>query len=391
MSSPKQDCLLACGNTTAVEELCRQLGDDGWTIKRHTLGSGEPADWSAYDLVLVDDTDHGERALQFCRRLRASRDCCFVPLLFMARDQAGCRTAAYEAGADACLGHPFAPGELQAQAKALLRIKQLHDRLENHSAETRRINKQLQSSHTRIHQELELARRIQLSLLPQTLPDLPGVRFAVRYRPCGRVGGDFYDVFRLDEHHVGFYIADAMGHGIPASLLTMYLKKAVRGKEIFGNQYRLIPPDEVLQVLNRDLVEQALAENPFITMIYVLFNFHEGVLQYARAGHPHPLFLPSAGELQLWQAPGSLLGVFETTFTTQTQHLRPGDKVLFYTDGTDRVSFDGHAAGAESLIAAAARHRGLPVAELVDRLSHDLFHQTDLPDDFTLLALEFRE
>jgi serine phosphatase RsbU (regulator of sigma subunit) len=97
------------------------------------------------------------------------------------------------------------------------------------------------------------------------------------------------------------------------------------------------------------------------------------------------------GEPELWQVPGSLLGVFETTFTTQTRILRPGDKVLFYTDGTDTVSFDGLPAGSESLVAAAVRRRSLPVSELVDRLSHDLSHQSDPPDDFTLLGLEFHD
>src|SRR5207237_29730 len=81
-------------------------------------------------------------------------------------------------------------------------------------------NKRLQTAYQQIDLELELARHIQESFLPRTLPELPQVRFAVKYRPCERVGGDFYDVFRLDEKHLGFYVADAMGHGVPASLPT---------------------------------------------------------------------------------------------------------------------------------------------------------------------------
>src|SRR6202007_1577929 len=114
------------------------------------------------------------------------------------------------------------------------------------TAEVARINKRLQLAYQRIDQELELARRIQQSFLPQTLPQLPTARFAVHYRPCGRVGGDFYDAFRLDERHVAFYVADAMGHGVPASLLTVFVKRGVRAKEIHGREYRLVPPGEVL-------------------------------------------------------------------------------------------------------------------------------------------------
>src|SRR5262249_26083696 len=146
-------------------------------------------------------------------------------------------------------------------------------------------------------------------------------------------GGDFYDVFRLDEQHLGFYVADAMGHGVPASLLTIFVKKGVRAKEIFGQQYRLIPPAEVLARLNHELVEQALSENPFITMVYFLFNHQTGTLSFARSGHPYPLYLPASGEPCLWQVTGSLLGVFETDFPMQTMTLKPGDKVVLYTDG----------------------------------------------------------
>src|SRR4029078_12258138 len=141
-----------------------------------------------------------------------------------------------------------------------------------------------------------MPRRLQASFLPSSLPAVGPVRFAVSYRPCGQVGGDFYDVFRLDEHHVGFYVADAMGHGVPASLLTIFLKKAVQPKEVSGSSYRLVPPGEVLSKLNRDLMAHGLAELPFITMVYGLLNCRDGRLAFARAAHPHPVYLPRAGE-----------------------------------------------------------------------------------------------
>src|SRR5439155_3911849 len=150
------------------------------------------------------------------------------------------------------------------------------------------------------------------------------------YVLCGRVGGDFYDIFRLDEKHVGFYVADAMGHGVPASLLTIFVKKGVKAKEVFGTQYRLIPPDEVLFRLNRDLIDQQLSEHPFITMVYGLFNHQDGTLTFARAGHPYPLFVPREGGVELWKQEGLLLGVLEARFPTTTHRLRPGDKLLLY-------------------------------------------------------------
>src|SRR5207245_477715 len=128
----------------------------------------------------------------------------FMPILFVTQDHSPtARLDSFEAGVDTYLLRPFTRGELLAQVQALLRIKEMHDHLLEKTAEVHQINRRLEAAHKMIDQELDLARRIQQSFLPQTLPDLGQVRFAVMYRPCGRVGGDFYDAFRLDEDHVG--------------------------------------------------------------------------------------------------------------------------------------------------------------------------------------------
>ena len=203
---------------------------------------------------------------------------------------------------------------------------------------------------------------------------MPGTHLAVHYLLRDRVGGDFYDVFRLDEQHVGLYVADAMGHGVPASLLTVFVKKGCV-KEVFGHQYRLLPPEEVLQRLNRELIEQKLSDTPFITMLYALYNHHEGTIRFARAGHPYPLHIPRQGECAFPRNARALLGVAEATFPGQTQRLRKGDKVLFSSDGLDTATFEGHEPGSDSLLAC-TRHRGLPINELIDRLARDLFGGT---------------
>jgi sigma-B regulation protein RsbU (phosphoserine phosphatase) len=298
------------------------------------------------------------------------------------------RITALEAGADAFLARPFEPAELVAQVQALLRVKERHDQLATKAAEAGRVTKRLQAAYQQIDQELALARRLQESFLPQHLPQLPGVRFAVKYKPCGQVGGDFYDIFRLDERHVGFYVADAMGHGVPASLLTIFVKRGVRAKEINGQSYRLVPPEEVLQKINRDLIDQAVADLPFITMVYGLLNVQSGELRYARAGHPHPLYIPAEGSPRLWQTTGSLLGVFDTQFKVQTEQLRPGDKLVLYTDGMDAAAFGEQPVGTASLLAAAEQFRKEPIGELVDRLATDLFTQTQQGDDLTVLGVE---
>jgi sigma-B regulation protein RsbU (phosphoserine phosphatase) len=342
-------------------------------------------------LLIVDGARQTDHALKACQRLRVFQAEHFAPILFLGADGADGRLSGLQSGADTFLPRPFGPAELLAQVQALIRIKDRHDQLALRAAEASRVSQRLQKANQQMDQELELARRLQESFLPQTLPQLPRVRFAVKYKPCAQVGGDFYDVFRLDEHHVGFYVADAMGHGVPASLLTIFVKKGVRAKEINGQNYRLVPPPEVLGRLNKDLIEQHIPELPFITMAYMLLNCSTGAIEFSRAGHPHPIHVPRDGKPALWQLEGSLLGVFDTRFRVQPQELNPGDKLLLYTDGMDAASFEQHPVGLASLLAAIERFRALPIGELVERLSSDLFTQTKQSDDLTVFGAEMLE
>jgi sigma-B regulation protein RsbU (phosphoserine phosphatase) len=382
--------ILVCADQmTALAELRRQLTTGGWDVDGHLLGTPDPDAGNAYRLVVVEEAASGSVGLEFCRRLRRRVDEDVAPVLYIMGDHApAARLAAFEGGAHAYLLRPFAPGELIAQVRSFLRIHEAHDRSTELTAELHRVNRLLQQAYHQIDQDLELAQRIQSTFLPQTLPEAPGAEFAVRHWPSGRVGGDFYDVFRLDETHVGFYIADAMGHGVSASLLTLFVKKGLRSKELSGRVYRLPPPDEVVGRLNKDLIDQDLSENPFLTMVYCLFNSETRTVQLARAGHPYPLLIPKDGPLELWRQEGLLLGVVDAKFPATTHTLRPGDKLLLYSDGVDSARFEGGQPGTESLLGCAERHRALSVHAFVDRLARELFSSGEHPDDLTLLALE---
>ena len=387
VSTPR---ILLCADDAAQMGDVRQLlARAEYAVDEHSLGAADPGDWTPYHAVILDATRRAAECQALCQRLRAKIGDGYLPILVITADPSpAARLASLESGADAYLLRPFDPAELLAQVRAFLRNKERHDRLAEKTAEVHRINKRLQQAYQQIDQELELARRIQESFLPRQFPDVPQVKFAVHYQPCGRVGGDFYDIFRLDEKHVGFYVADAMGHGVPASLLTIFVKTGVRAKEIFGKQYRLVPPDEVLQTLNRELIAQQLSDTPFITMVYVLFNYRDGTFRFSRSGHPYPLHIPRNGDPQLWEIEGSLLGVFDTRYVVRTQQLQPGDKVLLYTDGMDAASWDGRPGGVPSLLAFADKHRETPVDELVRLLPQELFKATRQTDDLTVLGLE---
>ena len=195
---------------------------------------------------------------------------------------------------------------------------------------------------------------------------------------------------RLDEEHVGLYVADAMGRGLPASsLLSIFVKKSLTPKEILGRSYRLVPPGEVLDRLNRELLNLSLPEPPFVTMLFAQLNCRDGSLTFARAAHPHPLHVPVEGEPAYWHSAGTLLGVFESEFPLQQKQLKLGDKLILFSDGVHPPT-TGPGSLHDPLIEAAKRHRGLSVQPFADSVARDLLEESRHPEDFTLLVAEYQ-
>lgn len=269
-----------------------------------------------------------------------------------------------------------------------MKEKDAYDRMAVDNAEVRRLNRRLQQLHQQMEYELQLAQRIQSSFLPKTMPEVQHARFGVRYLGAGRAGGDFHDIFRVDGNHVALYVADAMGHGIPASLLTFFVKNALQAQKLSGTHSHLLSPDDVLQRLNKELLERDLPEHPFLTMCYAVYNHADSSFYFARAGHPYPLYVPRTGEPIFWRQEGLLLGVTETTFPARSYPLTSGDKVLLYSDGIDGGRFGDHSLGADSLLVCAEHHRHRPVQPFLDCLTRELFACGEQSDDLTLLALE---
>ncbi|MEE9212302.1 MAG: SpoIIE family protein phosphatase [Phycisphaeraceae bacterium] len=221
-----------------------------------------------------------------------------------------------------------------------------------------------------IDEELRLAAQLQREFLPTTLPRIGQVDFRVLFRPAGYVSGDIYDVARLDEKHVGFFIADAVGHGVPAALLTMYIKRSLDTKDIDtaaeGN-YRIVRPDEALARLNHDMCQQQSGKVRFATACYGVINCHTLDLTIARAGHPYPMLFRADGSTDMLEPDGPLLGVFpDETFELVQTRLAPGDRLLLYSDG-----FELAFAAAE----AAATTGPAPTAGKTRQRSDDYMHQ----------------
>lgn len=190
----------------------------------------------------------------------------------------------------------------------------------------------------RYARQLRLASQVQREFLPESLPRLGPVRFDVVFCPVDYVSGDIYDVQRLDEEHVGIAVADATGHGIPAALLTVYIKRALRGKEIEHGSYRILSPAEVLTRLNDDILDAHLSECPFVAAVYAILNTRTLELTLARGGAPYPLLRRADGEVRVLTCGGGVVGVLpEPRFETATVQMRPGDSLLLYSDGLEQI------------------------------------------------------
>lgn len=212
----------------------------------------------------------------------------------------------------------------------------------------------------RIHEEMHLASAVQRELLPVEMPKLEGVQFAALFRPVGYVSGDIYDFRRLDDHRVAFLVADAVGHGVPAALLTVALCRSLTSRDRDGDQWRFLEPAEALARLNRDLCARQHTPHRFATAIYGWIDSRTRRVTIAGAGHPPPLVFGPHGTRNL-ETDGPLLGVFDDGEFTQTSTvLEPGETMVIFTDGMESAFPEG---------SATMRELAKPTTKYVEHLS----------------------
>lgn len=254
---------------------------------------------------------------------------------------------------------------------------------------------QAEQSANRLHEDtaeqLEMAGQVQRNFLPSRLPHTESIRWAAMFRPAQWVSGDIYDITRLDETHIGFYLADAVGHSMPAALLTIFLKQATVMRQTLGNHYRIFEPDEVVANLNQKMTQQEFAGCLFATCCYGLLNIETLQLRTARAGHPYPILIRDGSPHSL-QSRGGLLGVFaEAKFEQQSINLQPGDKLFLYSDGGEPLIGKAQDDGTFAFSKAFRTIAQMPIEEMIQAYDEMARHHHFKPgelDDVTAIGLE---
>lgn len=254
----------------------------------------------------------------------------------------------------------------------------------------------------RIHEELHLAAGVQQEFNASALPVIDELDVGVLYRPVNAVSGDIYSVRAIGPTLTAFFVADAVGHGVPAALLTMILTSTLVGAEGEsvsrpGGAGRPTPA-QVLERLNRRLVASSLQTGRFATAAYGTIDHSTGAVVVAGAGHPAPLVLARDGTTRELETQGPLLGVFDDAeYDQATTTLRPGESLLLYTDGFEaafpRLATDPkrhrhleHAANVLRSCDGQAEKALRELEVMLDEQAGSL-HQAD---DITVLALTLR-
>jgi sigma-B regulation protein RsbU (phosphoserine phosphatase) len=239
----------------------------------------------------------------------------------------------------------------------------------------------------RLERELKVAADIQISILPDVLPAPPRFDFGARIDPARQVGGDFYDVFRLEENKVAVLIGDVADKGVPSAIFMARAHALIAAEaESYEN------PSDVMRKVNAHITRLEKATQ-FVTVLYGILNVDNGEFTYARAGHEPPLMLKPDGSVErLPHETGMAIGLWEDIILDeQTITLPPGSTLVLYTDGmTDCRDPNGEPFGLERIQLTLNRCSESSAQEVCDHLLKTLKnYQQGSPqdDDVTLVAV----
>jgi sigma-B regulation protein RsbU (phosphoserine phosphatase) len=264
--------------------------------------------------------------------------------------------------------------------------------------------KELRTRNTQMEDDLNMAREIQLTMLPQQYPTFPSwaplsesaFQFTHRYLPAGSVGGDFFTVSALSENEAGVFICDVAGHGVRSALVTAMIRALAEELKPLATD-----PGQFLSKLNSDLhsILKHTGTPMLTTAFYLVADWRTGTMRYANAGHPKPLLIRrNARQVEpLANAAGKsepVLGLFEdAAYRTSEVKLSPEDIVMLFTDGLYEVQDRNDELYSQAMLVAGVQRRAqLPAPQLFDELLAEIRRfsgDIGFADDVCLVGIEY--
>jgi len=324
-----------------IEELLAKSKHLETLVKTRTVKMGEGLIGSAAAVgngIIIEDADLDARVPAYTEAFLQIHSLLIVPMRF------GNKVLGVLAVANRTDETPFASGDL-----SLLQAMADQASVPIHYAGLRAALEEKKQ----IDRDLRVARKIQASLLPQKLPRFQGVEFAAYNLPAFDIGGDYYDFIEIDDEHLGIAIADVSGKGIGGAMMMAVCQGVLRTRAAQEQS-----PARMLCELNR-VLSANLAEDMFITMLYVVLNTRTRKLKFARAGHERPLICRNCNRqrnAEPLDAPGIAIGlvdaeVFDAAISDVSFQLESGDGFIVYTDGiTEALNEEGEEWGLSNLI-----------------------------------------
>ncbi len=221
---------------------------------------------------------------------------------------------------------------VNAEKQIKLYAENLEKIVERRTAEIRQVN-------ARFIREMDYARSIQQSLLPLKRLNFKKATFYSEYYPCERLSGDFYDIYRIDDDHVGMYVLDVSGHGISAALMTMFCNNYIKSTERLIKRYRGLKPHRNLKHFYEEFNKMNFPEEMHMVIFFASYNLTTQILTYSSGGmNCHPILVRADGSWEYLDKSNGfpicrLSDFFEPDYTSEFIHLQDGDRLIFYTDG----------------------------------------------------------
>ena len=400
---PRECLLLVDDNPTNLQVLYQTL--DGRKYRLLAAKDGEQAlaivERARPDMLLLDIMMPGLDGFQVCERLKANPETNDIAVIFLsALDDTKDKVRGLELGAVDYISKPFQADEVIARVDTHLKIRRLEQSLYQH-------NKELETVNRRMRKDLQAAARVQQALLPHRLPATARAEFAWKYRPCDELGGDGLNVFQIDDQHVGMYILDVCGHGVPAALLavtvmhqlspalepSMSLLVASAGTK---QPYTLVSPAQIAQRLNK-MYPMDPESRLYFTFLYGILDTSNYQFRYISAGNPGPVLARSGQRPMIFDAPAVPIGLLEDSYYEDSLlTLQPGDRLYLHSDGLVEERNDtGEEYGRERLKQAVAdSHRPMGLEQSMQLFIDEAIKwggKGKLKDDASIVALQINE
>lgn len=238
-----------------------------------------------------------------------------------------------------------------------------------------------------IHSDLNTAKNIQKNLLPKNLDQDKELDISVRYLPLSEVGGDIYDVHRLRNDTIRFFLADATGHGVQAALMTMSIHS-----EYLSIKDYILPPGRILTILNTRYFRRYSHLNSFFSCFVLDIDLKEGSISYASAGHPDQILYNSDRQIRL-KSTGKIIGVLENVeYGTREENFGHSDRLCLFSDGIyEMINPDKKEFGEDRFFVLADELKSLPASDFLDNIVRRVFaflETAPQQDDITLISVQ---